>query len=306
MRRECFMRVRLLISIILSVILLTACASKGEYQIYDVRIYKDTPAWMLAKAVNKENTSKIESLILENPELLNYQDPRYGATLLYWSVGKDYYESAKKLLDLGADPNIKTTYLIETALFQASGYLWHDSSLDQDPKFVKLLLENGADPNISFGGYSDKEKNSVTAIGETPLMASINTGIEKTKALIDGECDINQKDKYGKTAATRSLLNEDYIKYAYLLIVVNKAHVNEPVYSRIKFEQGIKESYYPVRMLRNLLFELDSDEYKMKMEIVKEFQRQDQDYWSTEITDEQMKRIKQLYPDTWEEYINKY
>lgn len=296
----------LLISMILSVIALTGCTGNGEYQIHDVRIYKDTPAWTLAKAVNKENTSEIEKLILRTPELLNYQDPKYGATLLYWSVGKDYYESAKKLLELGADPNIKTTYSIETALFLANGYLWHDNSFNQDPKFVKLLLENGADPNIPFGGYADQEKKSVTPIGATPLMASINTGIEKTKALIDSGCDINQKDKYGKTAATRSLLDEDYIEYAYLLIVVNKAIVNEPVYSRIKFDQGIKESYFPVRSLRNFIFDLDSKEYEMKMELVKEFQRQGQDYWSTQITDNQMERIKRLYPDTWEEYIKKY
>lgn len=167
-------------------------------------------------------------------------------------------------------------------------------------------MELGADPNIPFGGYADKEKNSVIPIGATPLMASINTGIDRTKALIDAGCDINQKDRYGKTAATRSLLDEDYIEYAYLLIVVNKAIVNEPVYSRIEFDQGIKESYFPVRSLRKFMFDLDSKKHKMKMEIVEAFQNQGQDYWLTEITDRQMEKIKRLYPDTWEEYIKKY
>lgn len=86
----------LMILMILTVIVSTACAGNGEYEIHDVRIYKETPAWKLAKSINKENTSEIEKLILKNPELLNYQDPKYGATLLYWSVGKNYYESAKK------------------------------------------------------------------------------------------------------------------------------------------------------------------------------------------------------------------
>lgn len=300
------MRRILLISMVLSVLALTACVSDGEYQVHDIRIYKDTPAWKLAKAVSKENTNEIKKIIIKEPELLNYQDPTYGATLLYWSVGKDYYESAKQLLELGADPNIQTTYLIETPLYLACGYLWHDSDFNQDPKFVKLLLEHGADPDIPFRGYARNDMNSVTPVGEAPLMSSVNTGIEKTQALIDAGCDINQKDRYGNTAAARALYDSKYIDYAYLLIVVNQAIVNEPVYSRLKFNQGIKEGHYPVNLLRNLVFDLDSKEYKMKMEIVEEFQRQGQDYWSTDILNRHLKVIKHLYPDTWEEYIKKY
>jgi len=42
------------------------------------------------------------------------------------------------------------------------------------------------------------------------------------------------------------------------------------------------------------------------MEIVDEFARQDVDYWATEIPENELWIIKNMYPDTWEEYIKVY
>jgi len=58
----------------------------------------------LALAVKNEKTRTIEKLAKENPELLNYQEPKYGATLLLWAVGMEKYKSAEALLKCGADP----------------------------------------------------------------------------------------------------------------------------------------------------------------------------------------------------------
>ncbi len=44
----------------------------------------------------------------------------------------------------------------------------------------------------------------------------------------------------------------------------------------------------------------------MKMEIVEEFARQGVNYWDTEIPSERLEQIKNIYPDTWEEYLKKY
>ena len=60
-----------------------ACKTNKEvnYRIYDIRIYKDTPVWELALAVKWQRKSKIEKLVKKNPHWLNYQEPKYGATL---------------------------------------------------------------------------------------------------------------------------------------------------------------------------------------------------------------------------------
>lgn len=78
-------------------------------------------------SVSSKMAKKIENRKAgqKNPHWLNYQEPKYGATLLLWAVGTEKYNSAKTLLKYGADPNI-ATFEGETPLFIAAGYSWVD------------------------------------------------------------------------------------------------------------------------------------------------------------------------------------
>ena len=58
------------------------------------------------------------------------------------------YNSAEALLKAGANPDIISSYSGTTALYLAAGFSWIDNHAKKDPKFIKLLLEYGADPNI--------------------------------------------------------------------------------------------------------------------------------------------------------------
>lgn len=281
--------------------------SKGEYRIIDIRIYKNTPAWKLALAVKKQDTKSIERIAKKEPQLLNYQDPKYGATLLLWAVGTERYKSAEALLKCGADPNIASTSVGETPLFVAAGFSWVDNDAKKDPKYVKLLLRYGADPNINFVGSDVPGNRTATEPGTSPLMNSIRCGIEKTKALVEAGADINYKSKSGRTAATVALTMEA-IEYAHYLVVEKKAKVTEPYYRRfIVGNDDPNDKFYPVDILRDWVYDLDSEKYKIKMEIVEEFARQGVNYWETKITNiRTLEHIKRRYPDTWEEYIKKY
>jgi ankyrin repeat protein len=99
---------------------------KKDNKITDIRIYKDTPVWKLALAVKNQRWWSIKKIAKETPQLLNYQDPKYGLTLLLWAVGMEKYKSAETLLKCGANPNIASTYKGETPLFVATGYSWID------------------------------------------------------------------------------------------------------------------------------------------------------------------------------------
>jgi len=280
---------------------------KEGYPITDIRIFKGTPAWELAKAIESQKIDKIEEIVKDKLDVLNYQDSEYGATLLLWSIGMEKYESAEMLLKCGADPDIAAIQDGETPLFLASGYSWVDNVAKKDSKYVKLLLEYGADPDTSYIGYSNPEYKGAIEKGTTALMNSIGTGIEKTKALVEAGADINVKCKSESTAAISALRHSQNPEYAHYLIAEKKAIINESYYSSIvlKGDDPNKE-FYAVDILRKWVFELGSEKHKMKMEIVEEFERQGVDYWGTAIPDRTLKKIKKLYPDTWEEVILKY
>ena len=287
--------------------LLTACSNQ-EYRITNVRIYRDTPIWGLAQAVNRQDTRRIAQIAEEMPELLDYQDPLYGTTLLFWAVGMEKYESTRALLEAGADPDIISIYEGGTALYRAAKFSFIDNDFKKDARFVRLLLEYGADPNLGFVGNA---RNNITEIGTTPLMASIGCGIDKTRALIEYGADINFQTESGQTAAMIALRHGGSaasmlgrLEYAHYLIVVHQADITRPRIAQPLHGEAFYS--YPVASLRDWIFPLDSDRHLLKMEIVREFARQGVDYWATEIHRHQLEQIQRRYPDTWEEYIELY
>ena len=279
----------------------------GEYRIDNIRIFQNTPAWELAKAVNRQNTRRIAQIAKKTPEVLNYQDPLYGTTLLFWAVGMEKYNAAEALLKAGANPDIISVWEGGTALYRAASFSFIDNHAKKDPRFIRLLLAHGADPNI---GYIGNDRNTMPEIGTTPLMHSIGAGIEKTRALVEAGADINHRTESGRTAAMVALMRGgpnatlEAVEYAHYLIVVHQADIIQPMIAYPL--RGEPFEIYPVEMLRNWIYSIGSSQHQLKMEIVEEFARQGVDYWATEITQRQLDQIQKLYPDTWEEYILRY
>ncbi|GBR76403.1 hypothetical protein NO2_0956 [Candidatus Termititenax persephonae] len=283
----------------------------GRHYIYEAAIFKKTEAWELAKAVKAQNVRKIKRILNKNPELIDYQDPEYGVTLLIWSIGTERYKSAKALLEMGASVNIRNVYG-ETALFVASGYSWVDYQAKKDPKYAKLLLEYGADPNIcSLGNPTGKTYHGNARYEPepyiSPLMQSIPCGIEKTKLLVEGGADVNYRTPLGCTATEEALGmggRGGGPEYAYYLIVEKKAIVTEPYRHKVDGRE-----LYLIEYLRSpqWTYPLDSEGYRIKMEIVEEFARQGVDYWANQyIPPFALELVKKDYPNDWEEYIKKF
>jgi ankyrin repeat protein len=296
--------IRTMIIIVFLCSLQIGCNRLNIGKITDISIYKDTPVWELAVAVNNQSVSGIMKIAKNKPKLLNFQEPKYGLTLLLWAVGMEKFKSAEALLKCGADPNIFSRKG-ETPLFVAASYSWIDTQAKKDPKYVKLLLNYGANPNRNYIGFkSASGEKDITEEGTSPLMNSVSCGLEKTKALVEAGADINYKTKPGITAAITALFDERYPEYAYYLIVLKKARVSEPYHNRLSEDPETK--FYPVDLLRDWVFVLNSKEHKMKMEIIAEFARQGVNYRDTEINQYTLEHIKKLYPNNWEDYIKKY
>ncbi len=141
----------------------------------DIEIYKGTPAWKLAKAVYEQDTNKISELCKKHKELLSCKDPKYGLTLLHWAISYDRYFSAKKLAEMGADPNTRK-HTGQTAFMSAA-------AKEGTPNYVKLLLKHGGNVN---------EKNELTDGGVYSILEiAADNNYESTKLLVEAGADVN-------------------------------------------------------------------------------------------------------------------
>ncbi len=120
---------------------------------------------------------------------INYQDPGNGLTALMWAVMRDYTEIVKLLLDMGADPNIRTK-LGETALI--------DASTSGNIDIVQMLLDKEANPNV-------KDED-----GFSPLLQSVKRRHrEITKLLLNHGADPDIQDDEGNTVFIISVMYSD-------------------------------------------------------------------------------------------------
>ena len=146
---------------------------------YDYRLFQSTPAWDLAKAVQDGDVAKIREIRNSNPELINYQESKYGETLLMLTIFNRNYKSFQALLDNGADVNIYDKFNGSSAIIKASR---------NDVKYVKLLVEYGANVNdIQVG-----KRRPDCSVRWTPLIAASRAGnFEVVKYLVENGADIN-------------------------------------------------------------------------------------------------------------------
>lgn len=296
---------------LLQALLVIGCSqkTKEELTVQDIEIFKKTIAWDLVQAVNENDVIKIQNVLKVNSELANVQDPIFGTTPLMWAVGAEKYESAKALLDNGANPNL-ISKIGTTALFEAVSFSWYDTQANEDPKFVKLLLDYKADPNINYCPPKIDGQTDPIECGTSPLMHSISKGFEKVKLLVDAGAKVDYKTKSGNTASYQALLLED-VNSAHFLIVEKKAKTIDPVYSYSLNDADtidVSKPHYPVDLLLDWTFEINSSEYQKKKEIIAAFKNQGVDYESRKanISNLILRRIKKIYPTGWEEYIKRY
>jgi len=114
-----------------------------------------------------------------------------GATPLIAALANNRLESAKLLMDKDADVTHRNECNVGGLMIAAA---------DGQTDIVRLLLENGADPNASVTKDFIVDGKSVFE-GATSLMAAAYAGHEEVvKLLIEAGADVNAETKYGGTA----------------------------------------------------------------------------------------------------------
>ncbi|TGN10198.1 ankyrin repeat domain-containing protein [Leptospira ilyithenensis] len=264
--------------------------------VYDFRLFRETPVWELTKAAVIQDTEKMKKIVREGKLNVDYQESKFGETLLSLEVKNERYDSSKTLLELGADPNKQ-----ENSLSEGYSPIMYGASV-KDLRLLRLLLEYGGNPNIEAKG-----KIISGTITYTPLINASQDGkLENVKLLIRAGANIHFKDELGSTPLKEALIHNHMDIVLYLL--QNGIDYKQQFGTVSGKNYNTKEEYpqYIADRLRFNTLPLNSERYKQKMKVVAFLKKNGIDYRATPIPLAAINEAKRLYPNYWEEYLEKY
>lgn len=268
----------------LLLLVLFVCSSCTEPNVKDMlgddfRLYKHTPAWSLAKAVEDEDTTEISKQVLQMHISVDYRDPEYKQTLLMLATSTNKIESVKKLLELGANPNAhddSTKYFGESAVLLACRFTRPSS------KILALLLKYGGNPNSTACGVQENGLGEIVPIREFALSAAVFSSFEKVKLLVDAGANINYATSTENCAIENCMIFDRMDIMLYLL--------QKGADYRRKFKEiDLDKPDYPtfevdiLYKLRKCVYPIGSKEYTDKMKVVNFLKKKGLDYWKSPI-----------------------
>ncbi|WP_264536547.1 ankyrin repeat domain-containing protein [Flavobacterium sp. N1736] len=258
----------------------------------DYRLFQKTPAWQLAKAVEDEDTIKIKKIIKNTKVNIDFKEPKFGNTLLMLSIKNSQFQITKLLLASGADPNVMDSYRSGSAVICAAN--------NNDPKYIELILKYKGNPNaIETAPFKRDDEARQTA-----LLAAISyvdpNSLEKVKLLVKSGANVNYRN-FGHTdlPLSEAITSEKMDVLLYLL--QNGANFHLVLYKTVD-----GEDVYILEALRKCIIDLESEQYKSKLEVIQFLKEKGLNYTNEPIPDYILTKIKKKYPKDWENYIKKY
>lgn len=268
----------------------------------DYRLFQQTKAWDLAKAVEVSDVDRIKNIVNSGIDV-DFQESKYGNTLLMLSIKNEDYKSAKELLRLGADPNKSNFYNGSSAMIDAANF---NTSILSNTKFLELLIAHGGDANYIEVGERKKGVNT----RRTPLIVACGyvnnltkSPIGKVEILVENGADVNYENEYGEFALQRALMFDHYD--VTLCLLKNGADYNKIIFDQTKHSKRGKKVYI-CDILRDEHYPLDSKKHKQKMKIVAFLESVGVHYFDYPIPEDIVSYAKKNHPETWEEYLLKY
>jgi ankyrin repeat protein len=258
----------------------------------DIRLYQNTSAWNLAKAVDDEDIAKIKYEIIHNKVNVDFKEERFGHTLLSIAVRNGKYQSVKTLLELNADTNVADKYMGTTPVIYAAQ--------NDNPKYLKIILAYKGNPN-SAEAAPPMEGNTSR---NTALCAAIkfkdDYSLMKVKMLVEAGADVNS-DNHGLTnkPLTNAIMMDKYDVALYLL-------EQGADYKNLMYKMVDGEEVYILKALRKSIFDLNTVEYQQKLKVIDFLRSKGLNYANEPIPSWILNDIKEKYPNNWDEYRTKY
>ena len=193
--------------------------------------FKDTKAYDLAKAVEKGDLETIEKLVKEDSTLLEFSNPVSGSNVLVLCIYVEQFESFKKLLELGANPNFINPYTKYSILIDAIKPFGSQFEWRKETEYAELLLEYGANPNYAVENEFTNEKGHHVS-ATSPLMKASDLYLDLVKLLI--KKNANPYKKLGERQSTPfgEALESSNFDIIYYYIDSLKVDIFQPLYIR--------------------------------------------------------------------------
>ncbi|TWP30695.1 hypothetical protein ETU09_01450 [Apibacter muscae] len=160
-------RIKIILVLLISMAFLTSCLdpikSKNRKK-YTPEFCFEKPLLPLAEAIYQGNAREIEKLVHDNQIDLNTWSSKSGFTPLYYACLMEDVSVVKKLLELGADPNLVSFDIIKDKKYPRTELCLTFVVARGNMSLTRVLLEKGADPNNPIDllplNYAMAHKNS--------------------------------------------------------------------------------------------------------------------------------------------------
>jgi len=257
-------------------------------------LFYGTPLYDLAKEIASGfgNHKKIEELINEIPkEYINFPENKFAMTIGQFALETKNMFAIRKLLDKGLDPNLITDQLGDGRVLiidiNRSFYGQAPESLGT----LEYMIKKGANVNLI----------SKHNMFKTPLLMASSYRLENVKALIKAGANPHFIDS--SVATFKSPLSVA-LKYKHINIVNYLVFDQKVDFRTLKYPMDSKfhpGEYEILHNLREMFFDLNTEDFKEKMKLVAYLKTQGLDYWKTPIQE----RYKNN-PNYTQDYLSKY
>lgn len=294
---------------LLLVLFLASCrnlpVNKEDLSGLDFRLFQGTIAWDLAKAVEDEDTARIQYEVKNKRIPVDFKESRWKQTLLMLAVSTNKVQSVRCLLKLGASPNEPEDSINDVGdnpVIVAAKYLAPSN------KILKLLLKFGGNPNSTECGRKQDNLGNWVPARNIALSEAVFTDFEKVRILVEAGANVNLQTETDEGAVHSALVCK---RMDVLLFLLEKGADYNMKYERFNPDSPNPTYYVDIlHELRLCVFPLNSKEHKDKLKVIGFLKERGMDYWGSPIPDGVVGIIKkEIAPKDeceFQEYIKKY
>jgi len=219
------------------------CSNKPSEKYFEEKIYNE-----IAQSIINDDASTFDMLTTD--ESVDLETTSYkGNSLLVIALFNERYEMFKRLIELGANPNFINPLTKESVLMKSVRSFGSQFEWNYDLRYMKLLLENGADPNyaISQEIIVDTNKLRTSVLPTSPLINASNENLEMVQLLLEYGADFSITTSQPKKSAFGTSLDFGKIEIARYYLERFEIDLHEPLKIVTNVDGNVK--YYYVQDL---------------------------------------------------------